>query len=190
MNFYDIPKEAYALLGAALGAIAAIAGTFVTQFFARSIERERVHSARFQQIATDFSAAAHALLWITWPATEGALTKAMIDKYHNEIHVLLPKIVGAHVAISAIDADLANLTAHLVDRVHDVDEKIARACLHWEGDANACTKELAAAYNDALAIDSAVYKQMAEMVRVKRRTPFRPLTTTLSLPGKEMRKRG
>jgi hypothetical protein len=115
------------------------------------------------------------LLWITWPATQNALTEEMIKKYHDEIHVLLPKIVGGHIAISAIDERLASLTSKLVDRIHEIDERIAEACLLWGKDQSACNNALVAAHSDALEVDRIVYKQIADVIQLRKGKVLRVL---------------
>jgi len=176
MDWASIPKEAYALLGAAVGALISIVTAYLTQRAQRKLEREKLRGARqgamlrelgrcFQAMATDFGSAAHSMCWLTWQASHGNMTQEMIDEYNAEIHEILPKLVGGKIMIWALDPKLGDQLDEYIQLAYEVDEKIGIACLTFEKDNAAGLAELKALNTLAEDFDEIIYRKLGEIGR-------------------------
>jgi hypothetical protein len=176
MDWASIPKEAYALLGAAVGALISIATAYLTQRGQRKLEREKLREARqdamlrelgrcFQTMATDFGSAAHSMCWLTWQASHGNMTQEMIDKYNAEMHESLPKLVGGKTMIWALDPKLGDQLDEYIQLAYEVDEKIGMACLTFGKDSAAGLAELKALNILAKDFDEIIYRRLGEIGR-------------------------
>jgi len=176
MDWAGIPKEAYALLGAAVGALISIAAAYLTQRAQRKLEREKLGEARqdamlrelgrcFQTMATDFGSAAHSMCRLTWQASHGNMTQEMIDKYNAEMHESLPKLVGGKTMIWALDPKLGDQLDEYIQLAYEVDEKIGMACLTFEKDSAAGLAELKALNVLAKDFDEIIYRRLGEIGR-------------------------
>jgi hypothetical protein len=176
MDWADIPKEAYGLAGVVIGSGISTMTIFLYQRRQRKLEREKLREGRqdalsrelgkhFQAVATDFSALAHSMCWLTWQADHGNMTQHMIDDYHAEIHAVLPKLIGGKIMVGALDPELGYQLDLFIDLAREVDEKIGIACLAYATDNAAGHEQLKALNMSARDIDDIIYKKLGELGR-------------------------
>ncbi|HEY1363275.1 MAG TPA: hypothetical protein VGF60_13625 [Xanthobacteraceae bacterium] len=174
MAWADIPNEAYALIGAGLGGGISVATTYLIQRGQRRLQREQLREARkaallkelgirFQAIATDFSAAAHSMCWLTWQAAHGGVSQKMLDDYHAEMHAILPRLIGGKIMISALDPAVGDQLELFVDLAHEVEEEIAAACATYANDEAAGREQLKALNLKARDLDEIIYRKLADV---------------------------
>jgi hypothetical protein len=136
-----IPTEAYALIGALIGASITLATTWLTQRGQSSLEERKIREARAQlifkeksekvhQLAVDLSAIAYSFLWVTWNAEHGALDQNTLQQYWSEIQKLMPRLYGDYVLIAGLDDELGELAASLLDQADILDMSIGEATLN------------------------------------------------------------
>jgi hypothetical protein len=178
MNWDAIPKEAYALIGTVIGAVIGVLSPVITQRSQRNLERDRLRATRidslyrdmgtrFQALATDFGSAAHSMCWLTWDACQGSMSKDKIIDYNKEMHIILPKLIGGHIAISALDGELEKLSDKFVNWAHDVDEEIGKACLIYEKEPIGGMELLKRLNAKAREFDEAIFSELGAFVRGK-----------------------
>lgn len=132
MEWSAIPSEIYTLAGTLVGGLIGFLGTYFTQRTQTKIERQRIREARLGQVALDLAAVAHSTCWLTWSASRNYVNDKLINDYNAEIHQILPRIIGSHIALASADRYLGQLTRKLVLDAHEVDEKIGEACIAYE----------------------------------------------------------
>lgn len=178
MAWADIPGEAYVVIGVAAGGAVCIIATYLNQRAHRKLERDRLREmrkdallkelgSRFQQVAMDFSAAAHAMCSLTWQAAHDNMTQKLIDDYNAEMRAILPKLIGGKIMVSALDAGLGEQLDMYVDLAHEVDEKIAIANLAYAKDNADGLAQLKALHVAATDFDEIIYKQIGEVASGK-----------------------
>ena len=107
----EISHEAYALLGALVGAFITFVTTLITQRGQHRLEKIKIDETRAQlvfketsekvhQLATDLSALAYAFLWITWGAHYDDLDQKALQKYWDQALTLMPRLYGDYVLIA------------------------------------------------------------------------------------------
>jgi hypothetical protein len=149
MIFPNIPTDAYVPIGVVIGAFITLLGVFFTQFFgrktARELEESKVRAARadllikevnlkVSQLAADLGAASHSMAWLTWAANHGTLTEKRIESYDEEMHLVLPKVLGGIVAVASLDERLGKVANGIAKDLYNLDEKLGRICVLFSGD--------------------------------------------------------
>lgn len=174
MAWADIPSQAYIVIGVAVGGAICILATYLNQRAYRKLERERLREARkdallgdlgrrFQAVATDFSAAAHAMCSLTWHAAHDDMSQKMIDDYNAAMHAILPKLISGKIMVSALDAGLGEQLDMYIELAHEVDEKIGLACLAYARDNTDGLAQLKGLHVTATDFDEIIYKRMGEI---------------------------
>jgi hypothetical protein len=133
-------STAAAILGTAIGAIAAIVSAILAGFFAFRNERLKLADARrAASIAALRSAAGaafeemfvlqHAMNWITWSAknSPGDLTGDVLRQYDEEVHRALPRLLGALVKVAALSLPTYEELRKACKAMYDLEESIALA---------------------------------------------------------------
>ena len=188
MAWADIPGEAYVVIGVAVGGAVCIIATYLNQRAYRKLERERLRETRkdallkelgtrFQAVAMDFSAAAHAMCALTWQATHDNMTQKLIDDYNADMRTILPRLISGKIMVSALDANLGEQLDLYVDLAHEVDEKIAIACLAYAKDSADGLAQLKTLHVAATDFDEIIYKKMGEVASGKAASPLIRLMT-------------
>ncbi|OPY99244.1 hypothetical protein A5906_26315 [Bradyrhizobium sacchari] len=144
MRFPNIPTEAYVPIGVVIGASIALLGVLFTQIFqrqtSREVEESKVRAARadllikevnlkVSQLAADLGAASHSMAWLIWAANNGTLTKQRIDSYDQEMHLVLPKVLGDVVAVASLDERLGKVASVIAAELYDLDKRLGDICL-------------------------------------------------------------
>ena len=156
MSFPSIPTAAYVPIGVVIGAFIALLGVFFTQFFgrktARELEESKVRAARadslmkevnlkVSQLATDLGAASHSMSWLTWAANHEILTKKRIESYDEEMHLVLPKVLGDVVAVASLDERLGKVANGIATDLYTLDARLGDICLLFHSDRDAARAE-------------------------------------------------
>lgn len=75
------------------------------------------------EVAKRVAAAAHSIAWTTWPArySPNDFAAKNLNKYDEEIHLLLSDIVGARVVLAALSPTVHGQLSQLIDRLYGLD---------------------------------------------------------------------
>jgi hypothetical protein len=113
------------------------------------------------------------MCWLTWlaAARPEQLTQARIDKYDEEQHATLPKILGYLSTTAALDSILYHMLSEHVDEVFRLDAEIGRAGLSFKEDAGAAAKELAAYYVKMTELERQLPWSLGDIVGKRLRAP-------------------
>jgi hypothetical protein len=127
----------------------------MTVWHQRRLERDKALNARadavvkelaaaVQQLTISVASALHSMCWLTWLADTrpDQLTQARIDKYDDEQHINLPRILGFLGTTAALDLDLYQQLRVHVDEVFRLDAEIGRAGLEFKDAPDAAATQL------------------------------------------------
>jgi hypothetical protein len=108
-----------------------------------------------KELTTKLAAAAHSMVWLCWLAEHGPerLTRERIELYDQEMHVLLPEIIGLHAVVAGMDTGVYLALYSLVQKVFEVDGKIGLAGLEVVPGEPASARSLSELYEDAAALE-------------------------------------
>jgi len=178
-----IPPEAYGLVGAALGLVGAVFGASIslatTRFSQRNqriLEEKKIQEARAQlvfkeksekvyQLAIDLSAIAYSFLWITWSAEYDDLDQKMLEKYWDQIVVLMPRLYANSILVAGLDDGLGKLAESFVEQADKLDVSIGEATLNLSKKNLMRLKELHA---EAEAFAESIAKELADGIKKNR----------------------
>jgi hypothetical protein len=178
-----IPPEAYGLVGAALGLVGAVFGASIslatTRFSQRNqriLEEKKIREARAQlvfkeksekvyQLAIDLSAIAYSFLWITWSAEYDDLDQKMLEKYWDQIVVLMPRLYANSILVAGLDDGLGKLAESFVEQADKLDVSIGEATLNLSKKNLMRLKELHA---EAEAFAESIAKELADGIKKNR----------------------
>lgn len=166
------------VFSAIIGAIAGIvAGVLSGQRQAR-LEREkwlRDVSDTFttelrssvRELTTKLAEATHSMCWLCWLASFGAdrLTQNRVMQYDEEMHVLLPQIMGLHAVIAGMDYDVYLKLKPLVEQFFKLDARIGKAALDFVSDNPKSAEGLAKLLNQATALVHALSEIVPDAIR-------------------------
>jgi hypothetical protein len=172
------------LAGTLIGAVAGIAGGWLSGSRQAALEREkwlRERSEEFskelrssvKELTTTLADAMHAMGWLCWRAKHdsGRLGQADIDEYDDAMHRLLPRIFGLHAVIAGMDEDVHRRLGSLVTGAVRLDVRVGQASLEFKPgvpDSAAPMAELFGSANDLL---NALHEGVADSIRRYAVTP-------------------
>jgi hypothetical protein len=84
------------------------------------------------------------------------------------MHVILPKLIGGKIAISALDEEMGQQLEEFVELAHEVDEKIGVACLEFAKSNASGIERLKLLYKDAQDFDEVISTKLGKLGRDKR----------------------
>jgi hypothetical protein len=168
-----------ALIGAIVGGIAAIAGSFIVgltqvrtekQKWLRSKQDEAAAQLRLQiaEVARKLLSAQHSMEWIAWYAhyAPQRVTQEMVSNYEQEIHKAFPELLGALAVTAALSLDAYNRLTPLAEEVYDLDASISMALVNFK----VSPLESAKGVSEALPKTGELYKRLplriAEILKV------------------------
>ena len=114
------------------------------------------------------------MCWLTWLAAtrQDQLTQARVDKYDDEQHATLPKILGYLSTTAALDSELYQMLRNRVDRVFRLDAKIGTAGLSFKDDASGAAQALAAYYVRMSKLERQLPRSLGDIVGARLRSPI------------------
>ena len=106
---------------------------------ARSDAVHKLAADLIKDVATSIASAGHSACWLTWKAqaAPSAVTDADIQRYDDEMHELLPKILGGQAALSTLCRDAGERVKEAADLISVEDAKIGEACIAFKQGATA-----------------------------------------------------
>lgn len=86
-----------------------------------------------QSCVAQIASATHSMCWLLWMITvdENRFTAQRVEKYDEEMHRLLPEIIGLIARIRAYDPDTAKRISKLSRKLEDLDARIGEACIEY-----------------------------------------------------------
>ncbi|WP_374484630.1 hypothetical protein [Zoogloea sp.] len=137
------------VIGASVGAIAAICGQWIQAWRQSRIEAAKLTLERaklnhsqaaslhsemreaLQNAIQKLASATHSMCWLTWIAKESPkrFGETQLQRYDKEMHILLPEIIGLQARISSYVPELGIKLLELTARIEDLDERIARTAI-------------------------------------------------------------
>jgi uncharacterized membrane protein len=170
-----------AAIATSVSAIIALIGTLVqnqrtlrlqrTHFIEERDEKRRqflidkLHMVA-QELATNIASALHSICWLTWIAdnNRSALTDRVIKKYNDEMHALLPKILGLEASLGPIDPKKMNVMEGYISRVETLDVKVSQAVLALDSSDPKTYAKLAGYNDEACKLLNELAKQLANLI--------------------------
>jgi hypothetical protein len=178
----DIPKEAYPLIGALLGAFIGFGGTIITMLLTpraqRALEEAKLTAARqdmlqkelltrIQALTVDFASADHSMCWIAWAAEHDALSQESIKAYDLEMHTTLPKITGGVVSVAALDNDVYEVAKRIATQLYNLDADIGEGCLEFGKNRELATAKISKVARRVHEFEDVVLVELAEVAKRK-----------------------
>lgn len=184
----DIGGALTAPIATLIGAIVALSGGIaiglLTVWHQRSLERDKAGNARadalarelagaVQQLVINIASALHSMCWLTWlaAARPDQLTQSKIDKYDDEQHETLPRILAYLATTAALDMKLHDELRKTVDEVFDLDSEIGRAGLNFRDDAAGTARTLATYYEKMRDLERNLPRSLGDVVGTRLRAP-------------------
>jgi hypothetical protein len=171
-------------LGALVGLTGVVIGGLLTVLHQRRLEKDKALNARadalakelagaVQQLTISLASAVHSMCWLTWLAATrpDQLTQMKIDKYDDEQHVMLPKILGYLSTTAALDVKLYHTLRERVDEVFGLDAKIGEAGLSFKENPAASAAKLAAYFVESNKLERQLPRSVGDIVGARLRTP-------------------
>jgi len=179
------------LLGALVGAASGITGGLITVWLQLRLERAKWPKARedalvqdlreaIQQLTVRMAAALHSMCWLTWIAEErvSRITVERIKSYDDELHKLLPEIMGFLSMVAALDKDAYTRLSPIADKIYEVDYEIGQASLLFEESPSEGGIALARCYRKASFVERQLPKQIADIVSDRIEQRAKRISTT------------
>jgi hypothetical protein len=130
-----------ALIGSAIGATGALAGSTVVGLIALRNESRRRADARQLAYATAVRsqvggrlralfALHHSMTWLTWYAKNHSqrLDRSLVEQYDTEAHLAIPGLMSEVAVVASLDFQIWQKLVALVNRLLDLDEAISMHC--------------------------------------------------------------
>jgi hypothetical protein len=136
-----MPKEVVVallgIIGSALAAWFAARASWRLEYQKWRRTRDDLHTADLRiglnQLILAISSAAHSMCWLTWLAQADAtkMTRARIDKYDEEMHKLLPQLLGLQALVASLRPHTYRRFNPLIEAIFDADRRIGDASLSF-----------------------------------------------------------
>lgn len=144
------------LIGAGIGALAGITGGWLNGWRQSKLENEKWLRSRQEAIEKDtrlaladltkkIAAGIHAMAWLAWKAKiePTRLSENDLTTYDVTMNTLFPDIVGSRVALAALSKEIHAQISPLIQRLYDLDVKIAETAALYRNSPSEGSKELA-----------------------------------------------
>ena len=164
--------------------VGVVIGGLLTVWHQRQLEKDKAENARadalakelaaaVQQLAISMASAVHSMLWLAWVAhaRPDRLSQVRIDKYDDEQHVSLPKILGFLSTATALDTKIYAPLRKRVERIYGYDVAIAAAGLRFKDDPVGAAKELGALRDELIEFEHELPLAIGDIVGERLRDP-------------------
>jgi len=162
------------IIGSIISAVSIVLGIYLGHQLQRGEQRlswergredELAREARqaIADLARSLGAAAHSMAWLTWMAANrpSVFNSRNIRSYDKEMHRILPQITGSQASLSSLSGKLFEEVQPLINEIHALDQKIARAGTRFlEGDNGGC-ETIATFYAPARELESTLNSRVA-----------------------------
>jgi hypothetical protein len=165
------------LLGALVGATAAILAAVITSWWLLRIEQIRTEKTRedvvstelagaVQELAIKMSTALHSMCWLTWltRTDPDRVTQARLDLFDSEQHKTLPEIGGYSTTVAALDKDVYKKIHQVVTDIYELDAFIGRAGLRLHEDRDEMLRRLVRADAAMVALEMQLPEILGDVV--------------------------
>jgi hypothetical protein len=84
-----------------------------------------------QQLILTIASSVHSMCYLTWVANAdpAKVTKSRIDLYDDEMHKLVPQLLGQHALLASLRPPTYWIFKDLIDEIFDADSSIGKAAL-------------------------------------------------------------
>lgn len=166
------------LVGTAIGAIAGIAGSAITARHQRLLERERVRSARMDELIRSerqalleltqlLAVGTQAIAWLAWAATAKSTAglREEIGTYDARMRELLPKLLASEAAAASLSDEAFTRIDPLVRELISLDTVVGTAAANFEENAVDATRSLTAAKQQAVELSERSVDEVRSLLR-------------------------
>lgn len=166
------------LVGTAIGAVAGIMGSALTARHQRQLERERMRSARMDELIKAerqalleltqlLATGTQAIAWLAWAATaqSAELLREEIASYDARMRELLPKLLGSEAAAASLSDEAFERIDPLVRELISLDTEVGTAAAGFEANADEATRSLAGAKHRAVELSERSVDEVRALLR-------------------------
>jgi hypothetical protein len=166
------------LVGTAIGAIAGIAGSALTARHQRLLERDRVRSARMDELIKAerqalleltqlLAIGTQAIAWLAWAATAESTERLReeIGTYDARMRDLLPKLLASEVAAASLSDESFRRIDPLVRELISLDTVVGTAAAGFEENVDEATRSLAGAKQRAVDLSERSVDEVRTLLR-------------------------
>jgi hypothetical protein len=158
------------VVGAAIGAIAAILGGFLTFAFQTRLERERWRREREDSVlgglTRELASISHSMMWATFKAlNQNEVTAATLKAYEEELHEGIASSVGAQMHVAAFQRELYERITPHVSKMIELGGDTYRLLSEASIDFPSNSQKLLARNGQALMFIKTLPKDFADMLR-------------------------
>ncbi len=169
------------VLGALVGALAAISGVKFTSKHQETLEVDKWKRAKkdeweketrlaLAELTRSLAAGVHAIAWTTWPAKYEPEEMQMghFAKYEIESKSVFPVLVGARVVLATLDRDLHDKMTPLIKKLYRLDAELTQASVVFGKARAQGLKLLAACYEESNEFDKEILETVSNIVNLRR----------------------
>jgi hypothetical protein len=156
------------LVGALIGAGAALAGIIVTGRRERRLAHEREVRLAVADHAKALGSASHSIQWLVWKA-RFAPRDFSVDNlllYDHEIHAALAGLVGSLAVIAALDLDAYRRLQVVTDELYVLDDHVSRITASYRERPDRVLIELDQTYEPVMSYHRRLNQSVAEMFAI------------------------
>jgi hypothetical protein len=183
------------LIGAGIAAFSGLTGALTTAYLG-GWRQERLEANKrywsledakvkrlddtFSQLTVKLASALHSMCWITWIAYEAParVTQEQVTAYDNEMHTILPEILGSWSQIASLSMEAHSLAEPAVRSVFRLDAEIGKVCLDIVDQQAKAAQALADLHPVCVEKEQALPLLMADIVRRSSQKLNRPEAST------------
>jgi hypothetical protein len=168
------------LVGALVGALAAIGGSVFTSSRQASLEKDKWQRAKedewekntrlaLAELTKSLAAGVHAIAWCTWAAKfePEEMQVEHFAIYDKEIRGLFPVIVGARVVLATLDPELHKKMTPLIKKLYKLDAELTHASVLFSKDREQGLKSLEMCYDESNQFDKEILETVSNIVNLE-----------------------
>jgi hypothetical protein len=168
------------VLGALVGALAAIGGSVFTSNRQASLEKDKWQRAKedeweketrlaLAELTKNLAAAVHAIAWCTWCAASEPeeMHVGHFSRYDRESKGLFPVIVGARVVLATLDHELHEKMTPLIKKLYRLDEELSHAAALFRKEREQGLEKLAICYKESSQFDKEILQTVSNIANLR-----------------------
>jgi hypothetical protein len=153
------------LLGALIGAGAALAATFISgRRESRDAQQKEVRLAAAEHVK-GLGLASHSVEWLTWKAkfAPSEFSADNLSLYDQEIHALLGPLVGSLAVVAALDLKTFEIFRTLTDELYALDRQVGEIAARYQQQPQQVVAELGSDFARASQYNLRLNRSVADM---------------------------
>jgi hypothetical protein len=168
------------VLGALVGALAAIGGSVFTSNRQARLEKDKWQRAKEDEweketrlaladLTKSLAAAVHAIAWCTWCAMyePEEMHRKHFDRYDKESRELFPVIVGARVVLARLDHELHEKMTPLIKKLYRLDAELSHAWVLFRKEREQGLERLTICYEESIQFDKEILQTVSSIVNLQ-----------------------